>query len=109
MVLVAGMHTASLAAFLTGGVLAGAGAGVLFKAAVGTVSAMSAPARRGEALAGLFLIAYLGLTLPVVGVGLATLSLAATTVMTWFAGLLLVLLTGVAVLARRRSHAPHAA
>ncbi|MFF0225840.1 MFS transporter [Streptomyces sp. NPDC004629] len=107
-VLVAGMHTASLAAFLTGGVLAGIGAGVLFKAAVGTVTAMSAPAERGEALAGLFLIAYLGLTLPVIGIGVATLSFAATTVMTWFAAILLVLLTAVAVLARRRRTAPDA-
>ena len=60
------------------------------------------PAKRGEALAGLFLIAYLGLTLPAVGIGVATLSASATTVMTWFASLLLALLATVAVLARRR-------
>jgi predicted MFS family arabinose efflux permease len=101
--LVIGMHTANLAAFLVGGIVAGIGAGVLFKAALGTVIALAVPDKRSEALAGLFLIAYLGLTLPVVGIGVATLSVSATTVMTWFAGLLLILLAGVAALARRGS------
>ncbi|MFF0226253.1 MFS transporter [Streptomyces sp. NPDC004629] len=100
--LVTGMHTANLAAFLAGGVVAGIGAGVLFKAALGTVAALAVPDKRSEALAGLFLIAYLGLTLPAVGIGVATLGLSAVTVMTWFAGVLLVLLTAVALLARRR-------
>ncbi|MBB2943158.1 MFS family permease [Actinoplanes lutulentus] len=99
--LVAGMHTASLAAFLIGGVAAGIGAGVLFKAAVGAVAASAAPAERGEALAGLFLIAYLGLGVPAIGLGVATQSLPAVTVMTWFAGALLVLLGAVALLSRR--------
>jgi hypothetical protein len=98
--LVAGMRTASLGLFLAGGVVAGVGAGVLFKAAVGSVAALAAPARRGEALAGLFLLAYLGLTVPVIAIGVATLSFATVTVMTWFAGLLLVLLASVALLAR---------
>ena len=105
MVLVAGMHAANLGLFLVGGVTAGIGAGVLFKSAIGSVAAMAAPAERGEALAGLFLIAYLGLTVPVVAIGLATLSLAAVTVMTWFAVVLLILLAGVAVLGRRRTAA----
>ena len=99
--LVAGMYTANLAAFLVGGVAAGIGAGVLFKSAIGSVVAMAAPAKRGEALAGLFLIAYLGITFPVIGIGVAVRSVAATTVMTWFGGILLVVLVGVAVLARR--------
>lgn len=102
LVLVIGMHTASFATFLTGGVVAGIGAGVLFKAAVGTVAAMAAPAKRSEALAGLFLISYLGLSLPAVGIGLATRVVPATTAMTWFTAILLALLTGVAVLNHRK-------
>ncbi|MER6066341.1 MFS transporter [Streptomyces sp. NPDC001792] len=101
--LVIGMHTANLAAFLVGGIVAGIGAGVLFKASLGTVAALAVPAKRSEALAGLFLISYLGLTAPAVGIGVATRSFSATTVMTWFAGVLLVLLGTVAALARRRS------
>ncbi|MFF9162270.1 MFS transporter [Streptomyces longwoodensis] len=100
--LVVGMRTGDLTAFLVGGVVAGIGAGVLFKASVGTVAALAAPAQRSEALAGLFLISYLGLTLPAVGIGVATRSFSAVTVMTWFAAALLVLLATVAALARRR-------
>jgi len=101
--LVAGMHTADLAAFLAGGVVAGIGAGVLFKASLGTVAATAVPERRGEALAGLFLIAYLGLTLPAIGIGVATLAFSSVTVMTWFAGILLAVLAVIALSGRRAS------
>ncbi|WP_415972754.1 MFS transporter [Rhodococcus sp. 077-4] len=99
--LVTGMHALSLPMFLIGGVIAGIGAGVLFKAAVGAVTAMAAPAQRSEALAGLFLISYLGLGIPALGIGVATLEMSATTAMTGLAAIVLVLLTGVAMLARR--------
>jgi MFS family permease len=99
----AGMGTANLALFLVGGAVAGAGAGVLFKTAVGSVAAMAPPALRGEALAGLFLIAYLGMIIPSVGMGIAAEYIAATTAMYWFAGLLLVFLAAItALLARTR-------
>jgi MFS family permease len=62
----------SLAMFLVGGVITGAGAGALFKGVVAMV-AMDAPAeRRAEALAGMFLAGYLGLSLPVVALGVMT-------------------------------------
>lgn len=104
-VLLVGMHTASLSVFLVGGVVAGIGAGVLFKAAVGAVAAMAAPAQRGEALAGLFLIGYLGMILPSVGIGVATQAVTAGTAMNWFTGLLLVMLAGVAALFRHSAAA----
>ncbi|GAB6900682.1 MFS transporter [Kineosporia succinea] len=100
-VLVVGVRTEALAAFLVGGVLAGIGAGVIFKAAIGRVVAMAAPARRGEALAGLFLIGYLGLIVPALGIGVAVRSFDTATVLTGFAGVLLALLAGVGVLNRR--------
>lgn len=96
-----GMQTASLPVFLVAGIVAGSGAGVLFKSAVGTVVAMATPAKRGEALAGLFLVSYLGLALPAIGLGIATRYTAVTTAMTWFTGVLLALLTTAGVLARR--------
>ena len=46
------LPTPSLALFLIGGVAFGAGAGSVFKGAVGTVVAVAEPARRAEALAG---------------------------------------------------------
>ncbi|WP_250036252.1 MFS transporter [Paractinoplanes maris] len=93
--LAAGMWTASLPLFLIGGAVAGAGAGSLFKSAVGTIAANAPAQQRGESLAGLFLIAYLGLVGPVLGLGLAGRYLAATTSMLWFTGLLLALLGAV--------------
>ncbi|PSL01792.1 fucose permease [Haloactinopolyspora alba] len=54
----------SLPLFLVGGGVAGAGIGILFRAALGTVAAVADAERRGEALAGIFLIAYAGMTVP---------------------------------------------
>ncbi|MFC7532257.1 MFS transporter [Actinoplanes sp. GCM10030250] len=105
-VLVLGMHTESLPLFLLGGVSAGIGAGVLFKAALGSVAASAAPAERGAALAGLFLIAYIGLGVPAIGLGLAVQTLPAVIVMTWFATALLLLLTATALLSHRRPAVP---
>ncbi|MEV5172539.1 hypothetical protein AB0L10_15980 [Streptomyces flaveolus] len=55
---------ASLPLFLIGGAVAGAGIGILFRAALGTVAAVADAERRGEALSGIFLIAYAGMTIP---------------------------------------------
>lgn len=57
--------TASLATFVAGGGIAGAGVGILFRAALGTAASGAAPGRRGETLAGVFLVAYAGMTVPV--------------------------------------------
>ncbi|XVU27179.1 MFS transporter [Actinoplanes sp. CA-054009] len=98
-VLAAGMLATSLWLFLIGGVIAGAGAGILFKSAVGRIAAAAPPAERGGALAGLFLVGYAGLTVPVLGLGIATLYVASTTAMLWFTG---ILLAGSAVIYSRR-------
>jgi MFS family permease len=66
------LPTPSFAVFLTGDVLAGVGAGLMFKGAIGTVSEISLREHRAEALAGLFLAAYLGLAGPVIGLGALT-------------------------------------
>jgi MFS family permease len=96
-VLAIGMQAASLPLFLIGGAVAGGGAGVLFKSAVGAVAAMAPAHERGEALAGLFLIGYLGLIGPALGLGVATRYLPATTAMLWFTGVLLALLAAIAL------------
>jgi MFS family permease len=59
-----GAVTASLVLFLVGGAIAGAGIGILFRGALATTASVAAPERRGEALAGIFLIAYAGMTVP---------------------------------------------
>jgi MFS family permease len=62
----------SLALFLAGGMVTGAGAGLLFKGALATGAALAPDDRRAEAMAGLFLAGYVGLAGPVVGLGLLT-------------------------------------
>ena len=88
----------SLTLFLLGGALAGAGAGAAFKGSVSTVIAIAPPARRGETLAGLFLAAYFGITVPVLGLGLATQFVSAQIAVLGFAAVLV----AVAVMASRR-------
>ncbi|MDI6102316.1 MFS transporter [Actinoplanes sp. NEAU-A12] len=104
--LVTGMHVASLPVFLSGGMLAGIGAGVLFKASLGTVAAHATPADRGAALAGLFLIAYVALAVSALAIGMASRFAGVVTVMTWFAAALLALLTVVALLSHRSRRPP---
>jgi hypothetical protein len=89
---------ASLALLLIGGIVAGGGAGAAFKGSVSTVLGMARPEARGEALAGLFLAAYVGLAVPVLALGLATQLLSARVAVLGFA----VLLVGVVVLVSRR-------
>jgi hypothetical protein len=68
-VVVVGILDGDLATLIAGGVVVGAGAGVGFKAAVGDAIRIASPTTRGETLATLFLIAYLGITVPVVLLG----------------------------------------
>jgi MFS family permease len=62
----------SFGVFLAGDVVVGAGCGLMFKGAIATVSEISAPEHRAEALAGVFPAAYLGLAGPVIGLGALT-------------------------------------
>lgn len=101
-VLTVGIRLASLPVFLLAGIIAGAGAGVLFKSAVGQVAGTAAPARRGEALAGLFLASYLGLALLPVGLGAASRTMTLSDATTWFTVVVLALLVAVAVRGRRQ-------
>jgi MFS family permease len=88
----------SLAMFLLGGVITGAGAGALFKGVVAMV-AIDAPAeRRAEALAGMFLAGYIGLSLPVVALGVMTQYLSARLSLLLFTA---VLTLGVALVTPR--------
>jgi MFS family permease len=85
----------SLALFLVGGAFAGGGAGVAFKGSVTTVLGLASPQTRGEALAGLFLAAYVGLSVPVLALGLATQLVSARVVLVWFAGVLVAVIAAV--------------
>jgi MFS family permease len=92
--------------FLAGDLLAGAGAGLMFKGAIATVAEISSEEHRAETLAGLFLAAYVGLAGPVIGLGALTQIASARVSLLVFAALLSVgiLAATPALLDRRRSH-----
>jgi MFS family permease len=70
--LTGGMWSADFAVFVVGGILTGGGVGLVFKGAVSAIYRIAPPEFRAETLAGFFLGAYIGLSIPVVGLGVAT-------------------------------------
>jgi MFS family permease len=96
----------SLDLFLLGGAVSGAGGGLLFRGALGTVAELAEEEHRAEALAGLFLGGYLGLSVPVIGLGVLTQELSPRTSLLAFAALMaLALLAAAPSLLRRRTAA----
>lgn len=96
--LVSGMWLPSLALFVVGGVITGAGAGLVFRGALAAASSTASPKARAEVLAGYFLGAYVGLSVPVVALGIGTRYFAARDVM-----LVFVVLVSVIILASVRA------
>jgi MFS family permease len=84
-----------LAAFLAGGLLSGAGGGLLIKGGIDTVVDLTPTEARAEGLATFFLAAYLGLSVPVVGLGVATQFVSTRVSLLGFAGVLVVALVAV--------------
>ena len=70
-VVAAWLPNPSIALFLAGGGIVGAAAAALFKGTLGSIVAISPADKLGESLSGFFLSGYVGLSLPVVGVGIA--------------------------------------
>lgn len=93
----AGAVLPALALFIVGGIVAGAGAGILFRSAIAAAGALAAPGRRGETLALLFLIAYAGLVAPVLVVGWSLTFAGETTVLVVFAAVVLVAALGAGI------------
>ncbi|AWW41466.1 MFS transporter [Streptomyces cadmiisoli] len=87
----AAVWQADLALFLGAGVITGAGAGLLFKGSVSTVLGLAEPESRSETLAGLFLAAYSGLALPILGIGVATRFISDKTALIGFTAVLITL------------------
>lgn len=67
----AAILAASLALMIAGALIAGVGQGVAFRAGLGAVTAASPAERRGEVASTFFVVAYVAISIPVVGVGLA--------------------------------------
>ena len=97
LLVVAATWIANLTLFLGGGIVAGAGAGLLMKGGISTASGLAAPEHRAEVLAGFFLAGYLGISVPVLGLGALDQWIAPKLALLAFAGLLL---AGLATAAR---------
>lgn len=99
----------SLSLFIAGGALMGAGTGALFRGTLGTVVAISSEDGRAEALAGLFLAAYIGLSIPVIGIGLALQYVSTRVALLGFAAVIgLGIVTAAPTLLRRGGADPQA-
>jgi MFS family permease len=92
----------SVALFVAGAVVSGVGAGLLFSGGLGLVAQVATPESLAEAQAGLFLAGYLGLIVPVIGVGVALLVLPPQVTLALFAALVAIGTGATAVLLRQR-------
>lgn len=81
----------SLWLFVAGGVVAGAGVGLVFRGAVATAASLADAGSRGEVLAALFLIAYAGLAVPVLSIGIGIAFLPAQVALLLFSAIILVM------------------
>jgi len=99
-----GMWLPSLPAFVIGGIATGAGGGLVFRGSLVAAAGTAPPQSRAEVLAGFFLGAYIGLSVPVIALGVATEYVAARDVMLVFVVLAAVAIAaGVRAILRRES------
>jgi hypothetical protein len=80
----AGMWLPSLPLFIVGGIVTGVGNGLVFRGSLVAAAGTAPPESRAEVLAGFYLGAYVGLTVPVIILGVATEYFAAKDVMLFF-------------------------
>ena len=93
-----GMWLPSLPMFVIGGIVTGAGGGLVFRGSLVAAASTAPSESRAEVLAGFFLGAYIGLTVPVIALGLATEHVSARDVM-----LVFVVLAAIAIAAGVRA------
>lgn len=65
-----GIGMQSLALFLLGAIIAGMGQGIAFRAGMGAIAAASPQAERAAVTSTFFIIAYIAISVPVIGIGL---------------------------------------
>jgi hypothetical protein len=68
----AGLWLPSLPVFVIGGIVTGAGGGLVFRRSLAAEASTAPPGSRAGVLAGFFLGAYVGLSAPVIALGFAT-------------------------------------
>ena len=68
-VLAAGLAASSLGLFIVGALIAGVGQGLSFRAGLAGVNQASPPESRGEVASSFFVVAYVAISIPVIGEG----------------------------------------
>ena len=96
-----GIAAASLPLFLLGAVVGGLGQGLSFRAGLAEVTANSPADRRGEVTSSLFVILYVAISIPVVGIGAAAQSFGLVPAGVTFAAVISVLAVISPILLRR--------
>jgi MFS family permease len=70
-ILAVALHLSSLIGLITAGIVAGVGQGISFSRGLAAVSERTPPERRAEVSSTYFVVAYVAISLPVIGEGLA--------------------------------------
>jgi MFS family permease len=70
--IVAGLSAASMVLFVVGTVVGGVGVGAVFLGSLSTANRLAPAAQRGRVLSTFFVFCYIGLAIPVIGVGFAS-------------------------------------
>ncbi|MBA3865282.1 MAG: MFS transporter [Solirubrobacterales bacterium] len=99
--LAAGLASSSLTLLEAGGLVAGFGQGLSFRAGLATVNASAPAEQRAEVASSFFVVAYVAISIPVVGVGVLAESAGLRTAGLVFAGVVAAIAaTALALLAR---------
>jgi predicted MFS family arabinose efflux permease len=103
--LAAGIAASSLLLFLLGVGIAGIGIGLCFRAGLATVNSRSPAGQRAEVASSFFLVCYVAISVPIVGIGVAAQSAGLRDAGIVFTGLVGVLALAVMASLARRSFA----
>ncbi len=97
-----GLAVSSLALLVVGGVAAGFGQGLSFRAALAGLNGGAPPGQRAEVASSFFVVAYVAISVPVIGVGVLADSASLRTAGLIFAGVVAALAAAALVLLLRR-------
>lgn len=87
--------------FLVGTVVSGGAFGLVFRGGLSEIGRLAEPARRGQVMSAFFAAAYLGLGLPVVLIGLISLSISVIDASAYVAGLLAAIIIAASLVVQR--------
>jgi MFS family permease len=102
-----GLALSSLGLLVAAGVIAGLGQGLTFRHGLVAINTASPPDRRGEVASSFFLVAYLAISLPVIGVGVVAEVIGLQAAGLIFAATVAALAGAVVLLIRRPTEGPH--